>query len=154
MRVKSRAQIGLVVVDHMQLMGTTGKSKSDYEKFTAISRATKGIASELGVPLLLISQTSRMNAHDRRGELEVSDLRGSGAIEEDAAVVMLLYYDQEDFQAAKADSTGERMKRGPIKAFLKLAKNRYGVSGTYEQLNHYKAMTRFDLAMGECCGAE
>ncbi|MDP9113883.1 MAG: AAA family ATPase [Acidobacteriota bacterium] len=143
-RVKGRAKIDLVIVDHMQLMGSTGKVKSDYEKFTSISRATKGIAAELKVPLLLISQTSRANSMDRRAELEVSDLRGSGAIEEDAAVVMLLYYDAEDFKAAKADPTGERLKRGPIKTWLKLGKNRYGPQGTYELLNHFKAQTRFD----------
>lgn len=142
-RVKARAKIDLVVVDHMQLMGTTGKVKSDYEKFTSISRATKGIAAELKVPLLLISQTSRANSMDRRNELEVSDIRGSGAIEEDAAVVMLLYYDHEDFKAAKAD--GERLKRGPIRSFLKLGKNRYGPQGTYLQLQHWKSQTRFSL---------
>jgi replicative DNA helicase len=125
-------------------MGSTGKVKSDYEKFTSISRATKGIAAELKVPLLLISQTSRANSMDRRAELEVSDLRGSGAIEEDAAVVMLLYYDSEDFKMAKNDP--ERLKRGPIKTWLKLGKNRYGPQGTYELLNHHKAQTRFDPA--------
>ena len=145
LRIKGRSSIGLVIVDHMQLMGTGGKMRSDYEKFTSISRASKGIAADLNVPLLLISQTSRLNSHDKRAELEVSDLRGSGALEEDAAVVMLLYYDGEDFADAKSDPTGERMKRGPIKTWLKLAKNRYGVSGTYEALNHHKSITRFDM---------
>lgn len=146
LRVKARAKIDLVIVDHMQLMSATGKPRSDYEKFTAISRATKGIAAELNVPLLLISQTSRANSMDRRTELEVSDLRGSGAIEEDAAVVLLLYYDAEDFKLAKADP--ERMKRGPIKSWLKIGKNRYGPQGTYEELNHFKSLTRFDVSEG------
>ncbi len=146
MRVKARCKIDLVIVDHMQLMEGTGKIRSDYERFTSISRATKGIASELGVPLLLISQTSRANSTDKRSELEVNDIRGSGAIEEDAACVMLLYYDADDFKAAKLDP--ERLKRGPIKAWLKLGKNRYGPQGTYTGLNHMKAMTRFDLREG------
>lgn len=145
MRVKQRSKIDLVIVDHMQLMGGTGKIRSDYEKFTSISRATKGIAAELNVPLLLVSQTSRANAMDKRSELEVSDLRGSGAIEEDAAGVLLLYYDAEDFKAAKVDPSGERLKKGPIKSWLKLGKNRYGPQGTYTALNHYKAITRFEL---------
>jgi KaiC/GvpD/RAD55 family RecA-like ATPase len=143
-RVKDRSSIGLVIIDHMQLMGSTSKLKSDYEKFTAISRTTKEIAMDLGVPVILVSQVSRSNASDRRSELEMSDLRGSGAIEEDAAAVMLMYYDSEDVKEAKADSTGERLKRGPIKTWLKLPKNRFGVSGTYEQLLHMKSMTRFD----------
>ena len=146
LRVKTRSRIDLVIVDHMQLMSTTGRARSDYEKFTSISRATKGIAAELNVPLLLVSQTSRANATDRRTELEVSDLRGSGAIEEDAAVVLLLYYDTDDFNEAKKDS--ERLKRGPIKTWLKIGKNRYGQQGTYEPLMHYKSFTRFDIARG------
>lgn len=145
-RIKARSKVDLVIVDHMQLMGSTGKIRNDYEKFTAISRATKGIAAELGVPLLLISQTSRSNSSDKRWELEVSDCRGSGAIEEDAACVLLLYYDGDDFKAAKTEPSGDRLKRGPIKAWLKLGKNRYGPQGTYTELNHYKAYTRFDLA--------
>jgi replicative DNA helicase len=146
-RVKGIAKIDLVIVDHMQLMGTAGKPKSDYEKFTGISRATKGIAAELGVPLLLVSQTSRANANDKRSELDVSDIRGSGAIEEDAAAVMLLYYDGEDFRQAKIENA-DRLKRGPIKSWLKLGKNRYGPQGTYLPLNHFVAQTRFDLIDG------
>jgi KaiC/GvpD/RAD55 family RecA-like ATPase len=142
-RIKERGKVDLVIVDHMQLMGVTGRVRSDYEKFTAISRETKGIAMELGVPLILVSQTSRLNTHDRRAELEVSDLRGSGAIEEDAAAVMLLYYDSDDFKLAK--SQPERMRNGPLRAWLKLGKNRFGPQNTYAYLNHFKALTRFDL---------
>jgi KaiC/GvpD/RAD55 family RecA-like ATPase len=144
-RMKARASIGMVIVDHMQLMATTGKLKSDYEKFTAISRSTKEIAVELDVPLLLVSQVSRANSADKRTELELSDIRGSGAIEEDAAGIFLLYYDPEDFKQAKSDAEGLRLKRGPIKAWLKLGKNRFGASGTYQALNHWKALTRFDV---------
>jgi KaiC/GvpD/RAD55 family RecA-like ATPase len=143
-RLKENAGVGLVIIDHMQLMGSTGKVKSDYEKFTAISRATKEIAVELNVPLILVSQVSRSNASEKRTELELWDLRGSGAIEEDAGAAMLMYYDADDFKDAKLDPTGERLKRGPIKTWLKLAKNRFGISGTCECLNHWKALTRFD----------
>ena len=74
----------------------------------------------------------------------MNDLRGTGAIEEDAAGVLMLYYDSDDLKAVKNDPSSERMKRGPIKSWLKIAKNRYGVSGTYEALWHMKALTRFD----------
>jgi len=143
-RMKAQAGIGLVIIDHMQLMGSTGKQKSEYEKFTSISRATKEIAVELDVPLILVSQVSRTNATERRTELEMNDLRGTGAIEEDAAGVLMLYYDSDDLKAVKNDPSSERMKRGPIKSWLKIAKNRYGASGTYEALWHMKALTRFD----------
>ncbi len=63
----------------MQLMAATGSVRGDYEKFTNISRTMKRTAVELGLPVLLVSQTSRNSAADRRTELEVSDLRGSGA---------------------------------------------------------------------------
>lgn len=142
-RLKERAGVGLVIIDHMQLMGATGKIRGDYEKFTAISRATKEIAVELNVPLLLVSQVSRNNASDKRYELEISDLRGTGAIEEDAAAVMLLYYDSEDAANAKQDPA--RQLSGPIKTWLKVGKNRFGASGTYDALMHMKSLTRFDL---------
>jgi replicative DNA helicase len=145
-RVRKNKKIGLVVVDHMQLMSATGSSRSDYEKFTAISRSCKQVAVDLELPLVLISQTSRSNAHDKRSELECADLRGSGAIEEDAAVVMLLYPDKEDSDRRLVDGT---FGSGPVKSWLKVAKNRFGPSGTYIPLQHFKAITRFDPWMGE-----
>jgi len=142
-RLRHRQKIGLVVVDHMQLMASTGKERSDYEKFTAISRSMKQAAVESNAPLLLVSQTSRRNSTEHRGELDVSDLRGSGAIEEDAAAVMLLYEDKDDRERALLDGT---YPLGPVKSILRLGKNRYGMQGAYLELRHQKTYTRFDLA--------
>jgi replicative DNA helicase len=144
-RLRKRMKIRLVVVDHMQLMSTSGSVRGDYEKFTAISRAMKQTAVDVNVPILLVSQTSRAQVKDHRGELEVSDLRGSGAIEEDAAGVMLIYEDSEDRQAAMAEGCGDRYTKGPVKCFLKLGKNRYGEQGRCFELRHFKAWTRFDI---------
>lgn len=141
-RLSKRRRIDLVVVDHMQLMSTTGSVRGDYEKFTAISRANKEVAMELKVPVLLISQTSRNSAHDKRSELEVSDLRGSGAIEEDAAAVMLLYDDKEDRERHMAQQTYDV---GPVKTWLKLGKNRFGPAGAGLPLLHFKRTTRFEV---------
>ena len=80
-------------------------------------------------------------------ELEVSDLRGSGAIEEDACTVMLLYPDGEDKAQAKAE--GNRFVTGPIKTWLKLGKNRYGWQDGQIELTHLKSFTRFELATQE-----
>lgn len=140
-RIRKEEPIRLVVIDHMQLMGSTGQPRSDYEKFTAISRMTKQVAVELGLPVMLISQTSRSNAADKRTELEVSDLRGTGAIEEDAGAVMLLYQDKEDRDRTMQDQT---FAKGPVKTWLKLGKNRYGLQGLYLPLLHFKTCTRFD----------
>lgn len=145
MRLKGRQRIDLVVIDHMQLMGSTGSARGDYEKFTAISRATKQVAMELRVPVLLVSQTSRNNASEKRKELEVSDLRGSGAIEEDAAGVILLYPDQKDMERTLLDDT---FSRGPVKTWLKMGKNRYGEQGKYMPMMHFKTCTRFDELEG------
>ncbi|MBL8226969.1 MAG: AAA family ATPase [Bryobacterales bacterium] len=139
-RLAKQQRIDFVVVDHLQLMATTGSVRGDYERFTAISRALKQTAMELGVPVLLASQTSRSNSADRRNELEVHDLRGSGAIEEDAAAVMLLYPDHEDRKRTLENGS---FPAGPVKSWLKLGKNRYGLQGSYLPLWHRKTITQF-----------
>jgi replicative DNA helicase len=141
-RLKKRHKIDFIVVDHMQLMAATGSVRGDYEKFTAISRANKQTAVALDVPMLVISQTSRGNSATGRTELEVSDLRGSGAIEEDAAGVMLLFPDKDDKERTMANHT---YQLGPVKTWLKLGKARYGVQDSYIALQHFKTTTRFDL---------
>lgn len=140
-RLSTRRRMHLVVIDHMQLMSSTGTPRGDYEKFTHISRSMKVIAETLGVPLLLVSQTSRNASHDKRNELEMEDLRGSGAIEEDAGAVLLLYPDKEDSERAVREQT---FHIGPVKTWLKIAKNRYGTSGTGIPLLHYKTFTMFE----------
>jgi KaiC/GvpD/RAD55 family RecA-like ATPase len=136
-------ELGLVIVDHMQLMSFDEKKAAEYEKFTAISRGVKQTATEADAALLLMSQVSRSKSKERRTELEISDFRGSGAIEEDTAGAMVIFPDKEDLDAAVHDNN--RQLKGPIKTWLKLPKNRYGQSGLYVPLNHFKAFTRFDL---------
>jgi KaiC/GvpD/RAD55 family RecA-like ATPase len=150
-RIRRKARLDLVIVDHMQLMAATGSVRSDYERFTHISRTVKQIAVDQALPVLLVSQTSRNNTTDRRAELDVSDLRGSGAIEEDAAACMLLYEDKDDrTRTLQAGSYA----RGPVKTWLKLGKNRYGLQGMYMPLFHAKRYTRFDPATEESERAE
>jgi len=137
-------RLDLILVDHLQLMTPDENHRgSEYEKFTEISRKLKESAVELNVPVLLMSQTSRNNSHERRTELELADLRGSGAIEEDLAAAFLLYPDRDDANLCK--SIPGRFERGPVKTWLKLDKNRYGCSGVYLPLAHLKYCTRFDL---------
>ena len=119
------------MVDHVQLMSSSGSEKGDYEKFTAISRASKQTAVEIDVPILELSQTSRAAHKEHRSELEISDMRGSGALEEDAAAVMLLFEDAEDSKLAKAEL---RYATGPVKSILKLGKNRFGEAGRLFEL--------------------
>ncbi len=142
-RCRARQRIDLVVVDHMQLMASSGKEKSDYEKFTSISRAMKHVAVVTNVPVLLVSQTSRKQAFEHR-DPQVSDLRGSGAIEEDAAAVMLLFEDRADADLARKEGDGSRYTKGPVRSYVKLGKNRYGEQGWVFPLLHHKTTTHFE----------
>jgi replicative DNA helicase len=144
-RLAKRIRTKLVVVDHMQLMGSDGGERGDYDKFTAISRVMKTVAKELDVPVLVVSQTNRAQAKEHRQEIEVADLRGSGAIEEDAAAVMLLFEDHED-KIAAINEPGDRYTKGPVKCILKVGKNRYGQQGGRTvYFNHHKTTTQFEL---------
>jgi replicative DNA helicase len=78
--------------------------------------------------------------------LDVADLRGSGAIEKDAAGVFLLFEDREDAEAARSVDDGRRYTKGPVRSFLKIGKNRYGEQGRCLTLWHHKAETRFEIA--------
>ena len=94
-RMKSRYNVELIVIDYLQLMNYTKFAKEGRQRETmAISGAIKAMAKELNVPVIVLSQLSR--ATEQRGKEnrpKLSDLRDSGAIEQDADVVMLLYRD-------------------------------------------------------------
>lgn len=144
-RLAKGNKIDLICIDHMQLMGSDGDEKKEYDRFTHISRALKTeVARELNLPILVASQVTRAHASDGRedkDELEITDMRGSGALEEDAAGIMLLYHSSEDAKKAKKEG---RLAKGPVKATLKLGKNRFGVSPEYMEMIHYKRCTTFE----------
>jgi KaiC/GvpD/RAD55 family RecA-like ATPase len=155
-RLANRCPVDLVIVDHMQLMSADTGTRGDYEKFTAISRAMKHTAVEVNVPLLLVSQTSRSNSRERRTDLDVADLRGSGAIEEDAASVFMLFENREDAKAARKDVNDGKTRYtiGPVKTWLKIGKNRYGIQGACLPLLHHKSQTRFETEENQGSDAE
>lgn len=92
-RLKLEQNIGLVVIDYLQLMQGRGKSENRQQEISEISRSLKLIAKELQVPVICLSQLSR--APEARSDHRplLSDLRESGAIEQDADIVMFLYRD-------------------------------------------------------------
>lgn len=120
-----RNDLGLVVIDYLQLMESSGR-EDRMQQISAISRGLKTLARELDVPVIALSQLSRAveSRTDKRPML--SDLRESGAIEQDADIVMFIYRDEyykkgeEDEEAVKAASKGEseiiiaKHRNGPV----------------------------------------
>jgi replicative DNA helicase len=90
-RLKAERGLGLVIVDYLQLMSTRGKLENRVQEISEITRSLKNLARELHVPLIAISQLSREVEKRESKKPQLSDLRESGSIEQDADVVILLY---------------------------------------------------------------
>lgn len=93
-RLKAEHDVGLIMIDYLQLMQGRGKVESRQQEISDISRALKGLAKELDLPIIACSQLSRQveNRPDKRPQL--FDLRESGAIEQDADLVLFLYREE------------------------------------------------------------
>lgn len=115
-RLKAKDDIALIIVDYLQLMNVPGVENKQQE-IALISRHLKSLAKELHVPLFAVSQLRR--AAEEHARPRLSDLRESGAIEQDADIVLLLY--REDYQS------GEHRSKGV--AELIIAKQRHGPTG-------------------------
>ena len=95
-RLKAEKGLDLILVDYLQLMNYEGKAESRQQEITALSRAFKQLAREMDCPVLVLSQLSRA-PEQRSGDAKrpiLSDLRESGAIEQDADIVLFLYRDE------------------------------------------------------------
>jgi replicative DNA helicase len=116
-RLKQRHGLGLVVVDYLQLMQPSKRFENRQQEVSEISRSLKLLAKELGVPVMAISQLSRQteSRSDRRPML--SDLRESGALEQDSDVVLFIYrdelYDPESARKGEADLILAKHRNGP-----------------------------------------
>jgi len=89
-RLKRDKGLSLLIVDYLQLITARGRFNSRQEEVASISRGLKGLAKELRIPVLVLSQLTRAPEREERGP-QLSDLRESGAIEQDADVVMFIY---------------------------------------------------------------
>lgn len=119
-RMKSQHGLSLVVIDYLQLMSSRGRSENRNQEVSAISRGLKLMAKDLDVPFLVLSQLSRA-AETRPGDHQpqMSDLRDSGSIEQDADLVLFIYReevykrDREDLRGL-ADLIIAKQRNGPI----------------------------------------
>jgi replicative DNA helicase len=141
-RLQAEAGLDLVIVDYLQLMqaATTNRDANRVQEVSEISRGLKALARELNVPVVALSQLSRQPEMRNENEPRLSDLRESGAIEQDADLVMFLYREKEK-PPDDAVSDGEVIH-------LKLAKHRNGPTGSIE-LWFKKSQTRFVSYAGE-----
>ena len=133
-RLKSRYNIGLIVLDYLQLMEESGESsESRQQEVSGISRGLKALGRELGVPVIAVSQLSRAPERRESFRPRLSDLRESGAIEQDADVVLMLF--REDYYNPTDENKGM--------AEVIIAKQRNGPTGTVK-LAFIKEYTRFE----------
>lgn len=116
-KLKSEHGLGLIIVDYLQLMTTTKHYDSMVNQVTEISHSLKGLAKDLDVPVIALSQLSRA-LESRGGKPKLSDLRDSGSIEQDADVVMFIH--REDKMDKNMEKTNiaeiivEKHRNGPV----------------------------------------
>jgi replicative DNA helicase len=120
-RLKASHDIQLLVLDYLQLMRATNRSENRQQEISEISRSLKALARELRVPIIAISQLSRAVESRQDHRPQLSDLRESGAIEQDADVVVLLvreeYYTPTDENRGIADIIIAKQRNGPVGNF-------------------------------------
>ena len=132
-RLKAEHGLGLVIVDYLQLMSGGGRVENRQQEISSISRSLKGLAKELSCPVIALSQLSRAPEArtDRRPQL--ADLRESGAIEQDADVVMFIYREEEHKPSDENRGIAE----------IIIGKQRNGPTGSLK-LAFLKEYTRFE----------
>jgi replicative DNA helicase len=135
-RLKRDKGLSLVIVDYLQLITARGRFGNRQEEVASISRGLKGLAKELQIPVLVLSQLTRAPERDERGP-QLSDLRESGAIEQDADVVMFIYRPH----FFKAGATPEEREETE----LRIAKQRNGPTDTVRFVFRSR-LTRFEEA--------
>ena len=129
-------ELALVIVDYLQLMSSgEGRSDGRQQEVSDISRMLKATARELNCPVIALSQLSRAAEQRTEKKPQLSDLRDSGAIEQDADVVLLLF--REDYY-----SENENNDLQDSKADIRVAKNRNGSTGVFH-LTFRREITRF-----------
>jgi replicative DNA helicase len=132
-RLRAEGKLGLVIVDYLQLMRGRSDAPSREQEISDISRSLKALAKELNVPIIALSQLSRKVEERPKKEPQLSDLRESGAIEQDADVILFIYRDEVYHENSP--------EKGQARMLLK--KQRNGPTGEF-RLAFRGLYTRFD----------
>ncbi|WP_017872510.1 replicative DNA helicase [Candidatus Caldatribacterium saccharofermentans] len=132
-RLKAEKNLGLIIIDYLQLMKGYGRSENRQQEISEISRSLKAMARELNIPVIAVSQLSRAVEQRSPKRPQLSDLRESGAIEQDADLVILIY--REDYYNPNTSKKNI--------AEVIVAKQRNGPVGTVELL-FQKDFARFE----------
>ena len=137
----SQKDTALVIIDHLHILKSDKQFKDQYALLTYITRRVKMMAADLGVPVLLLSQMNRANAARETKEPTMSDLRGSGSIEQDSNLVMFVYtaenllkFQEPKEGTKKHQAWEEDMARNKGKAQISVVKNRRGRTGKFTVL--------------------
>jgi replicative DNA helicase len=133
-RLQGEHGLNLLIVDYIQLMTARGRYENRTLELASISRSLKGLAKELGIPIVVLSQLSRAPESRSDHRPQLSDLRESGALEQDADVVILIYRDDVYNRDPNSPDAGT--------AELIVAKQRNGPTGTV-RLAFLREQTRF-----------
>jgi replicative DNA helicase len=136
-RLKAEHGLGLVIVDYLQLVTGSGRIENRQQEISSISRSLKGLAKELECPVIALSQLSRAPEARTDKRPQLSDLRESGAIEQDADIVMFIYREE----VYKPDPENQGV------AEIIISKQRNGPIGTVK-LAFVKEFTRFEKLAG------
>jgi len=143
-RLAAEVDLGLIIVDYLQLMTGPGNADNRQQEISAISRSIKAIAKELNVPVVALSQLSRAPEQRTDKRPVLADLRESGAIEQDADLVLFVY--REEVYRRPGDMVDDSGDSVEGKTDLIIGKQRNGPTGTVG-LYFHKNYTLFESAV-------
>ena len=128
-RVRRMKNVDCVVIDYLQLMKSGGRTESRVQEVSEITRNLKLMAKDLGIPVIVLAQLARgTEARGKSHRPQLSDLRESGSIEQDADIVLMLY--REDYYKDNDDNDTPEMEKQVDTVDIIVAKNRHGPTDT------------------------
>jgi replicative DNA helicase len=141
--MREHGELGLIMIDYLQLMQVPGQGDNRTNEISIISRSLKALAKELHVPVIALSQLNRSLEQRTNKRPIMSDLRESGAIEQDADIVMFIYRDEVYNEDTPDKGTAE----------IIIGKQRNGPIGT-TRLTFLGEFTKFENFVGDVYGDE